>query len=88
MNIRIIAAAAFGAAALTACSDRETGPVAAPAADVGTDSAASAPVPPPAEPPQTLPPADSGDAVMPGETPPTLPPEPSTTSPATSPPPQ
>ena len=36
MNIRIIVAAAFSAAALTACSDRETGPVAAPAADVGS----------------------------------------------------
>ena len=66
MNIRIIAAAAFGAAALTACSDRETGPVAAPAADAGAESAASSPVSTPAEPPQTLPPAAIAGLAGPG----------------------
>ena len=88
MNIRIITAAALGAVCLTACSDRDAGPTAAPAVDAATDSAATAPAERPADPPETLPPADSGGTVVPGETPPTLPPEPSTTSPATSPPPQ
>ena len=86
MNIRVFAAAALGAASLTACSDRAAEP--APAADAATDSASTAPAVVPDGPPETLPPADSGGTVLPGETPPTLPPEPATTSPATSPPPQ
>lgn len=88
MSIRIIAAAALGAAALTACSDRETGPAATPAAGAATDSAATGPVVSPPDQPETLPPVDSAGTVVPGRTPPTLPTEPSTTSPATSPPPQ
>ena len=88
MNIRIITAAALGAVSLTACSDRDAGSTAAPATGAATDSVATAPAEVPAPLPETLPPADSGGTVTPGETPPTLPPEPSTTSPATSPPPQ
>lgn len=88
MSIRIIAAVALGAAALTACSDREADPAATPAADAATDSAAAASVATPPDQPETLPPVDSGGVLVPGQTPPTLPTEPSTTSPATSPPPQ
>ncbi|WP_439478203.1 hypothetical protein [Brevundimonas sp.] len=88
MNIRIITAAALGAVSLTACSDRDAGSPAAPSADVATDSAATAPAELPAELPETLSPVDPGGTVGPGQTPPTLPTEPSTTSPATSPPPQ
>jgi len=88
MRIRTITAFALGAVCLTACSDRDAGATADPAAEVATDSAATAPGEAPTVEPETLQPADSGGTVGPGETPPTLPPEPSTTSPATSPPPQ
>ena len=88
MRTTIMVGAAVGLLTLSACSDREAATMATPATDAATDSAATAPAEVPADPPETLPPADSGGTVVPGETPPTLPPEPSTTSPATSPPPQ
>ena len=92
MRIGLIAAAAVGALALTACTPADDDSPAIAASGAATDTAAdSAP---------TAPAADAAPAAEPGgpetveglsppaQTPPTLPPDSVTTSPATSPPPR
>ena len=80
MRIRIITVSALGLLSLMACSDRKADST----ADSVTNARDAAPTTGPATPPS----ANLEGMALSVETPPTLPPEPSTTSPATSPPPQ